>query len=61
VRSIEGLRLAEGSETELQFTANSYPVKVSGASSNRDNYIVKGITGRDTVYYEVKGDAQTQI
>ncbi len=61
VRSAEGLRLAEGSETELQFTANSYPVTVSGASSNRDNYFVKGITGRDTVYYEVKGDAQTQI
>ncbi|MDZ7657972.1 T9SS type A sorting domain-containing protein [Fodinibius sp.] len=61
VRSTEGLRVAEGSETELQFTASSYPVTVSGASSNRGHYIVKGITGRDTVYYDVTGNAQTQI
>jgi hypothetical protein len=61
VRSTEGLRLAEGSETELQLTAGSYPVTVSGDRTNRGNYILKGITDRDTVYYEIKGDAQTQI
>jgi photosystem II stability/assembly factor-like uncharacterized protein len=61
VRSTDGLRLAEGSKTELKFTASSYPVTVAGTSSNRGNYLLKGITGRDTVYYEVAGNAQTQI
>ena len=61
VRSTDGLRLAEGSETELQFTASSYPVTVAGTASNSSKYILKGITGQDTVYYEVAGNVQTQI
>ena len=60
VRSTEGLRLADGNETELQFTANSYPVTVTGASSNR-GYILKGITDQDTVYYDVGANEQTKI
>ncbi len=61
VRSVDGLRLAEGNETELQFTASSYPVTVTGNLSNMSDYILKGVTGQDTVYYDIKNNTQTQI
>jgi len=61
VRSVDGLRLAEGNETELQFTASSYPVTVTGNLSNMSDYILKGVTGQDTVYYDIKNNNQTQI
>lgn len=61
VRTPEGFRLADGENTELELTTGSYPVSVSILGNNSSSFLLKGITGKDTVYYDLSGGGKVQI
>lgn len=61
VRTGDGLRLAEGPQTPLQLTTDGYPVHVSAGQNMSAHYVLKGVTGADTVYYDLKAGNEALI
>ena len=53
VRTNEGFRLANNSETEIQLTTPNYPVNVELTPNALSSYVLKGVTGQDTVMYKM--------
>jgi photosystem II stability/assembly factor-like uncharacterized protein len=62
VRTSDGFRVAEDQITKLELTTTSYPVKVKmlGHSTFGD-YLLKGVTGTDTVRYQLQTGKEVVI
>jgi len=54
VRTDDGFRIAGDKSTELQLTTSGYPVRASISSQANSSYVLKGVTGADTLYYSLK-------
>lgn len=61
VRTSDGFRLVQDESTELKLTASSFPVSVSLPQQASSNYLLKGVTGQDTVYYELHAGNDAEI
>ncbi len=61
VRTSDDYRLAEGQSSELELTTNSYPVKVLVSQDVASTFVLKGITGTDTVYYHLAAEQEAKI
>jgi hypothetical protein len=62
VRTSDGFRLAEEQTTKLELTTANYPVEVRVlGNAVSGNYILKGVTGRDTVKYQVQTGKEAVI
>jgi len=61
VRTLNGFRLADKPDTEIQLTTQNYPVNVELGSNALSSYLLKGVTGRDTVMYELAPGREMDI
>lgn len=61
IRTNNGFRLADKPDTEIQLTTQDYPVSVELASNALSSYVLKGVTGRDTVMYQLAPGREMDI
>jgi hypothetical protein len=61
IRTGNGFRIVEGKRTQLELTTSSYPITVSVPQNLNTHYVLKGVTNRDTVYYDFNGDTEVSI
>lgn len=61
VRTSEGFRLAEGKSTTIELTAASYPVSVTVPNDFYSDLMLKGVTGKDTVSYDLTSGTEISI
>ncbi|MEL7833838.1 T9SS type A sorting domain-containing protein [Fodinibius sp. Rm-B-1B1-1] len=61
VRTDQGLRLAQGEQSNLKLTTDSYPVTVSSHPENSQGYTLKGVVGQDTAYYNLRTDEKVTL
>jgi len=61
VRTTNDLRLAEQKRTELKLTSSIYPVQVSVSQNAQSGYVLSGVTGQDTVHYQLPAGRKATI